>query len=160
MNVVALKQSPRFHARWTKMLGPGPADQCWEWKGRLDAKGYGFIKVNGTTTRVHRVAWALAHSQWPPAGMVVRHTCDNPPCCNPAHLILGTVRDNVQDCVRRGRRASGESLRQSMLTASDVRSIRERAAAGDPQSAIARDYGVTQANVSSIVTRRTWRSVA
>ena len=152
--------SKRMLTRWKQNLKPGRPGDCWLWQGRLDAKGYGFIKVDRRTTRVHRVAWVLATGDWPPPGMVVRHSCDNPPCCNPAHLSLGTVRDNVQDCVARGRRARGESLRQSKLREVDVRTIRERSAAGQSQYAIAADYGITQANVSSIVNRRTWRAVA
>ena len=156
-----MKWSARLERRWAECLTAGAPDSCWEWTGRTDAKGYGFIKVSGRTTRVHRVAWARAHgNRWPRPGRVVRHTCDNPPCCNPAHLRLGTVRDNVRDCVRRGRRARGESLRQARLTESDVKVIRDRAGRGETAAAIAADYGFTPQGIRAVVNRKTWRHVA
>ncbi|GAA1992709.1 hypothetical protein GCM10009718_33020 [Isoptericola halotolerans] len=151
--------SQRFWGRWAVMVIPGAPDACWPWEGRLDAKGYGFIKVNGKTTRVHRVAWLLANGSWPPPGMVVRHRCDNPPCCNPAHLQLGTVRENVADCIERDRRAHGESLRQAKLTEAGVRDIRRRAAAGEAHRAIAADYRVTRQAITLVVKRKNWRHV-
>lgn len=149
----------RMRRRWQLMVTVAGPNDCWPWAGRLDDKGYGFIHVNGRTTRVHRVAWTLAHGDWPPVGQVVRHTCDNPPCCNPCHLILGSIRDNVHDCIDRGRRARGESLRQSKLTEVDVYNIRRRLSAGEYQRSVAADFHITQAAVSLIATGKTWRHV-
>lgn len=148
-------------ARWQRLLTPGAPDECWLWRGRLDAKGYGFIRVNRLTTRVHRVAYALAHGgELPPKPLVVRHRCDRPACCNPAHLEPGTFRDNVLDRVARGPRfGRGEELTQSKLTDDAVRSIRARLTAGDLQRDIAADHGVTQAAISLIATGRTWAHV-
>jgi hypothetical protein len=152
--------SERFHRRWRTMVDVQGPEECWPWQGRPDAKGYGFVKVYGTTTRVHRVAWALANNGWPPPGQVVRHTCDNPPCCNPRHLELGTVADNVRDCITRGRRANGEPLAQSRLTNTDVLAIRRRAQDGETARQIAPDYGVTRQCISLVIQRRNWRHVA
>jgi hypothetical protein len=152
--------SERLHRRWRTMVDVRGPEDCWPWTGRLDAKGYGFIKVYDTTTRVHRVAWVLAHGAWPPAGQVVRHTCDNPPCCNPQHLVLGTVADNVRDCIQRGRRARGDRIWKTRLTEDDVRVIRGRVGAGERAADVAVDYGVTRQSIARIAERRTWGHVA
>lgn len=70
---------------------------CWEWTGELDDKGYGLVK--GTDILVgsaHRMSWR-AHYGKIPYGLLVCHTCDNPACCNPKHLYLGTAKDNNYD---------------------------------------------------------------
>lgn len=73
---------------------------CTEWEGTRDSAGYGITRTGG---RAHRLAWITANESEIPIGMVVRHTCDNPPCVNPEHLILGTEADNVRDMIDRGR---------------------------------------------------------
>lgn len=75
---------------------------CLEYQGRLDPYGYGIFKVLNRALGAHRVAYA----QWVsdiPAGVVIMHKCDNPRCINPAHLSTGTVKDNVHDCIEKGR---------------------------------------------------------
>lgn len=77
---------------------------CWEWTDYRLPFGYGRI-YDGATRRMlltHRVSYELHHGPIPD-GLIVRHTCDNPPCVNPDHLELGTRVDNMQDCVQRGR---------------------------------------------------------
>jgi hypothetical protein len=83
-------------------------DECWEWKGTRGTKGYGEKRVAGKIHGTHRLAWAWANSSWDedgpyiPFGMHVLHHCDNPPCCNPDHLFLGTNADNMADkCAKR-----------------------------------------------------------
>lgn len=136
-------------------------DGCRVWTGSVDRYGYGRITIRprGVLT-AHRVAWELAHGQIP-GGMVVRHTCDNPPCIRIEHLELGTVSDNNNDRVSRGRSASasGEHNGYSKLTEQDVRDIRIRAKSGETQRSLADAYGVKQSNVSQIVRRVTWAHV-
>lgn len=74
------------------------SSQCWEYRGRRNKGGYGAHGSEG----MHRVAFRFWHGPIAP-GMVVRHTCDNPPCVNPGHLIIGTRADNVADMIERGR---------------------------------------------------------
>jgi len=76
----------------------GEPDECWPWTRSLSPKGYG--RVRGRNA--HRVAYELTYGPIPP-GMFVCHTCDNPPCCNPAHLFLGTYLDNIADMVAKKR---------------------------------------------------------
>lgn len=86
----------QFFAKHTKQ------GECWLWAGCTEASGYGRARFQGKTRRVHVIAYTLAHGPVP-AGAVVRHTCDNRACMNPAHLIIGTQSDNVQDMLARGR---------------------------------------------------------
>jgi HNH endonuclease len=90
---------------WPKVR-VGKPDECWEWDGaRFSPTGYGAFQFGvKKTVRAHRIAFQLAGGLLPP-GMLVLHHCDNPPCCNPAHLYAGNHSQNNQDCVRRGRRS-------------------------------------------------------
>lgn len=95
----------RFHARVRT------SDGCWLWAGEITSAGYGQFSLyrrslTGGRDRLrllaHRVAYALAHEE-DPGNAVVRHRCDNPPCCNPAHLETGTQAQNIADALARGR---------------------------------------------------------
>lgn len=77
-------------------------DDCWEWTGIKDPNGYGRCGMFGETL-AHRVAWKLTREAIP-GGLFVLHRCDNPPCCNPDHLFLGTQADNIADMDHKGRR--------------------------------------------------------
>jgi len=77
---------------------------CWEWQGATNEKGYGKFKLNGAVMRTNRVAWILANGMIGGALHVLHH-CDNPTCCNPKHLFLGTNQDNVNDREQKGRGA-------------------------------------------------------
>jgi hypothetical protein len=90
-----------FWARfWTKVEIKGP-NACWPWKASRDPKGYGQFWHGKKLLRAHKVAFRWKHE---PEALVIRHKCDNPPCCNPDHLLGGTHKDNVRDMFERGRR--------------------------------------------------------
>lgn len=77
---------------------------CWEWLGSRDGGGYGMFQYGSRDSRrAHRVAWELTNGEIP-TGMFVLHSCDYPPCVNPAHLRLGTNSDNMKDMWARNRR--------------------------------------------------------
>lgn len=84
-------------AFWTK-VEKRDVSACWPWKGSVMGEGYGRYRQAYT----HRLAWMLANGPIP-AGLFVLHKCDNPPCCNPDHLFLGTQADNVRDRDAKGR---------------------------------------------------------
>ena len=88
-------------ATWMKM------DDCIEFFGRRNPKGYGVAHAFGRTQLAHRIAWIFSFGDIPP-GLCVCHHCDNPPCINPGHLFIGTNQDNVDDCVSKGRQAKGD----------------------------------------------------
>lgn len=138
----------RFNSRVLR----GAPDECWSWTGSALASGYGQIRVEGKTTTAHRVAWALAHGAIP-AGQVVCHKCDNPVCCNPAHLFLGTPKDNVQDMIQKGRKAKSHAphTRMRKLTDDAVRAIRKDTR---PAHIVAHEYGVDEGTVYNVRARR------
>jgi hypothetical protein len=85
-------------------------DDCWLWLCAIQDSGYGTIYVLGRTILAHRVAWSLYHGRTPEKGIVIRHGCDNPPCCNPLHLVDGTQADNNRDIAARGRNKQYNSV--------------------------------------------------
>lgn len=87
---------------WSK-VAIGEPSECWEWLG-AKSRGYGLLssKQGEAPFKAHRLAYELFVGTIS-SGQVVRHKCDNPSCCNPFHLDIGTHRDNVMDRVRRGR---------------------------------------------------------
>ena len=136
---------------------------CWEWNGARDQHCYGLVRApHGVIKRAHRVAYeSLVGSI--PTGFFVCHHCDNPPCVNPAHLFAGTQAENVADMVRKGRaNLSGLSLGRSdrRLTDDEVRDIRSRCSAGEPQISVARLYGVRGGYINNIIRGRRRTEVA
>lgn len=92
-------------AFWSKVDKTDPSG-CWPFKGFIKWDGYGWVHRQGKNMAAHRYAWMLTHGE-PPAGMHLLHTCDNPPCCNPSHLRLGTHLENMADRVAKGRHRMG-----------------------------------------------------
>lgn len=121
----------RFWSKVDKSAGP---DACWPWTGHRNVKGYGrFNKGDRRLAVASRWVWEQSHGPVPEE-MFVCHHCDNPPCCNPAHLFLGTRLDNAADMVRKGRQASRARLgdyaargdRNGMRTHPERRAVGER----------------------------------
>jgi hypothetical protein len=80
----------------------GQTDECWPWTRGIKNR-YGVFGKLGRQRYAHRAAYEIHHSVTLTSEDVVRHTCDNPPCCNPNHLVLGTHADNIQDARDRDR---------------------------------------------------------
>lgn len=149
----------RFWEKIDQSTGP---DGCWPWLGGVDADGYGLTKfeAGGPTSGAHRVAFRLRKGLIPD-GMRVLHECDNPPCCNPAHLFLGTDKDNSDDKIEKGRdrKSHGEDHERAKLTVPQVLLIRVRDAAGDSRRGMARELGLNRKTVWNICERRSWKHV-
>lgn len=129
------------------------ATGCWEWKLARNRLGYGSYGDNTgpkhVTRKAHRLAFELANGYLPSA---VLHRCDNPPCCNPAHLFAGTLSDNVQDMLTKGRGGV------AVLTWAQANEIRSALAAGAQGRRLAVIYGVTEHAISKIKRGKTWRT--
>lgn len=142
------KDATRF---WSKVDRRNP-DECWYWQAGKNSDGYGSFSVKHKTLKSHKVAYTLSKGE--PNGLHVLHTCDNRACCNPAHLFLGTNKDNVADRESKGRgvRLKGSSHGMSKLSFEQVKEIRERYKAGGiSQQKLAKAYSVDQRNIWSIV---------
>jgi hypothetical protein len=145
---------------WPKVDRRGP-DECWPWTGALNDHGYGVFnpdgRHSGPTVKAHRFVLGLTGPEF--AAALIRHSCDNPPCVNPAHLSTGTHADNAADMVSRQRQARGSRSGMSKLTEDQVAEIRTRVAAGELQRVVAADYGVSRPTISRIVNRKGWLHV-
>ncbi len=126
---------------------------CWEYTSARDNDGYCMYHRIGTDIRrAHREAFRLAIGS--PVGISVLHHCDNPPCCNPAHLYAGNQKLNMEDKKIRGRNPIGEKTWNSKLTEQQAVAIIKD---GRPLSAIAAECGVSKSTVWLIKKRRAWR---
>jgi hypothetical protein len=156
--------SPITVARfWSKVAVKPSNNECWLWQGAMNGSGYGNFRMpeyGRVNFSAHRVAYLMTHGDFPPDGLVVRHKCDTPQCVNPYHLEYGTVADNMQDMVRRGRQTkrdqSGENNGAAKLSADDVRRIRRLIESGKTNTAIAAEYDVTHSLISRIRRGRSW----
>jgi len=107
--------------------------------------------------RAHVFAWEQANGRKVPAGMVVMHSCDNPPCVNPAHLSIGTQRDNILDSIHKGRY---NCFGRQKLDAEKVRQIRVLAATGNlTHKAIGKLFGVGRSAITGVINGSTWSHV-
>src|SRR5437773_859033 len=87
---------------WGKVQITGP-NECWPWTARCLPRGYGQFSVKGTSYFASRICYYIIYHR-DPSNENVCHSCDNPPCCNPRHLWKGTQKDNIADCIRKGRK--------------------------------------------------------
>jgi hypothetical protein len=134
---------------------------CWLWTAGKD-HGYGRVKINGKYFRVHRIIWEMYFGPIPD-DIHVLHKCDNPPCCNPEHLFLGTQADNVKDMQDKGRGykippKSGERNPNAKLTTNEVMFIREMAMSLS-YGEIASVLKLPRTTVRKIILRKTWAHV-
>lgn len=102
-----LKPKPSPIERLMAKVEPVTESGCWIWTGHTYGIGYGSIVIDGTRVPAHRAAYTEFVGEIP-EGMLVCHRCDVPACCNPDHLFLGTYKDNMRDCVTKGRFKAAE----------------------------------------------------
>lgn len=157
------KFETEFHAR----IAAGDAAACWEWQGARHRAGHGYVwvprsvpRLGGRVHYAHRIAYELANGPIEP-GQSICHTCDNPACCNPAHLYAGTQTDNMRDMIERDRRdhARGSRIPHAALTDDLVREIRRRFRAGERIASIVRDMPASFTTVSAAAHGKSWTHV-
>jgi hypothetical protein len=144
---------------FSKVAVAGP-DECWDWTASTAGKGYGQIRLPKSRKNVyaHRLSYEI-HNGECPANALVLHSCDNPRCCNPAHLSLGLHKDNSQDMAQKGRHLYGEKNASSVLTEKKVEQIFKLAAIGLSQAAIGRVVQISQTEVGRILRGKRWAHV-
>jgi hypothetical protein len=160
----------RFWARVDRSLGQAA---CWPWVAHRNCRGYGQVKVGGNDVGAHRVAYELGVGPIP-SGLFVCHRCDNPPCCNPAHLFVGTSADNTADRDAKGRMSHGDAhwtrvhpgrvvrgsdSPMSKFTEAKVREMRAMHREGWSYSALGRAFGASHRAVRLAVLGLTWKHV-
>lgn len=155
---------------WAKVNKDGPAPEhvphlgpCWMWTASGTKDGYGTFYVNGQHVAAHRFSWQLHNGAVPDETPNVLHRCDNPPCVNPEHLFLGTLKDNMRDMYEKGRYRGVASLgtanASAKVDAALVRYIRRRWQEGYSTRVIARDVPVNFQTVHKICKRQLWAHV-
>lgn len=122
---------------------------CWEFLGCVQKNGYGRVTYNRVTQGAHRWSY-IAFVGEIPVGMDVCHRCDNRKCVNPAHLFVGTRKENMQDAKAKGRTATGDRLPQSKISDVEKEEILKRARNGEEYKSIAESIGVTKSSIGRI----------
>ena len=137
---------------------------CLVWPFCLSSSGYASIGFRKKSGRVSRSAYEFTGRVLLP-GYHACHSCDNRACINPAHLFAGTQTDNMRDCANKGRLwmqnhperlCRGSRHGRSKLTEAQVSQILKLARSGRSQTSIAKQYGISQPNVSLIFARKGW----
>ena len=157
---------------WKRILRKSDTE-CWEWQGATTSGGYGNLSWHGVRVQAHRVAYSLTFGG---IGLVtnfrhegkaktyrrfVLHKCDNRLCCNPNHLFLGSMRTNLLDAYKKGRKVQPRSGHtNAKLTPEQVREIRRRYDLGGVhQIPLAKEFGVSQRVISLVIRRETYKDV-
>ncbi len=143
--------------------------ECWNWTGKIINSGYGSLVqgVNGKKKYLsaHRESYKVFKGKIP-LNMNVCHTCDNKKCINPEHLWIGTQKDNIRDCSKKGRKNTklgprisiqGEKHHRAKLTEKDVLKIRESLSLGSSQDDLAQNFGVSKKTIQAIYYKTNWK---
>jgi hypothetical protein len=132
---------------------------CWPCTLSKNKYGYSSVRIGPTSVLAHRAMYWLANGPFD-LSLHVCHSCDNPSCCNPMHLFLGTHQENMEDMKRKARRkgiGTGESNGRARLTTSDVEQIRAKRDAGQLLKQLSHAYGVGMSTVSRVCKGENWK---
>lgn len=151
---------------WAKVDVKGNLDECWEWQASVNIKnGYGIFGINKKNYSSHRIVWILENGQIPEDDsyfktLHVLHKCDNPSCCNPHHLFLGTQKDNMKDKSNKNRQLNGEKHGVHKLTEQQVLEIRQKYIPRIySQYKLAEEYNISRPQISFIVNNKQWKHI-
>lgn len=142
-----------------KYINKKSEDECWEWMGGFDGKGYGRIYFEHKRRGAHRVVYELTYGKIQNE-LYVCHKCNNPICCNPKHLYLGTQKDNLKQMIEDGRSHVGEKHGLAKLTEEDVLKIRKMYSTGKyTLKTLGETFKTCFQNISDIINRKHWRHI-
>ena len=135
-------------------------NQCWIWSAGKDARGYPICKIKNKTHKVSRVVYEIFRGKIPKE-FDICHRCDTPACINPKHLWAATSKENMHDCVKKGRFADhhGENNPRAKLTELDVQEILSFRRPGITGVNIAKRFGVSSTIIYSIWNNKSWRNI-
>jgi hypothetical protein len=141
----------------------GEPTECWPWLAGCFDNGYGQFRLGKRKVKAHRCAYELTKGALP-TGLLGCHSCDNRPCCNPAHVFPGTNADNAHDRDKKGRtskdhspRLPGELNPSAILKRRQVEGIRCRVARGERRKSLASEFGVSYSTINAIMQGKTWQ---
>lgn len=146
---------------WSKVSIVKDKKSCWVWAQSLKAHkfGYGVVEFKGKKKVAHRFAYELVNKLSLLSSQKVCHKCDNPPCCRPSHLFIGSQKDNVDDMISKLRHRGGIDDSKLILTHKQVSDIISLNDGGIPQKEIAKVFGISPSYVSRLINgnRRRYR---
>lgn len=148
----------KIKERFLDSFIPEPNSGCWLWLKGTFTTGYGQMRVHKRKSHAHRVSWEI-HNGPIPDGLCVLHKCDTPSCVNPAHLFLGTLKDNTRDMIKKHRSCRGEKHWNSKLTETQIRDIKFQLLFGIKQRLIADKHNISEGTISRIKHGTTWRCI-
>lgn len=142
-------------------------DKCWPWKACVDQNGYGCMWncILKKRSRVTRVILFLYKNVPFESKLIACHKCDNPICVNPSHIFVGTMKDNSQDMVKKGRynpanKPKGSKHFASKLSEADVLKIRNMYRTGEhTYGSIAQLYNIDKTVIGKIIKKTAWKHV-
>ena len=133
---------------------------CWIWRKGKDLGGYGICGYKKKSVRVHRLVYKLFIGEFDQKFFVC-HTCDNPSCCNPKHLWLGSALENSHDALKKGRLADNPLPPSPTIkmTENQVKEIREKYKNGIRPSRLEKEYGLSKTGIYNITHFRSWKNI-
>ena len=164
-DTVAVESQKR---RFMQKVQIGQNGDCWRWTGAFVPNGYGYFSLNKKVMHAHRAAFMLFKGAIP-AGLYVCHQCDNQWCVNPEHLWPGTQKENIADCIAKGRKIAPpvtnwqnrtKPHHWQRLTEAQAREIIRRLHLGETQASIARQFGVNPSAIYKIKMGLRWPQLA
>lgn len=148
--ILTSKDIERFFSKVAK------TDTCWLWQGNLYKNNYGVFYVKSKPERAHRISWLIHNKKEIPIGMEIRHSCNNPQCVNPQHLLLGTHKQNMMDRCFSDKPPFLNGC--AKLCVENIKDIRTQWPSRSISS-LAKEYNLSETTISNIVHNRSWVEV-